>query len=59
MSNYFDAQPGSTAPTGTALCFACVPNTLQVQQLLAMGDAVNSTREFLSKKGERFNKTVG
>lgn len=22
MSNYFDAQPGSTAPTGAALCFA-------------------------------------
>lgn len=22
MSNYFDAQPGSTAPTEAALCFA-------------------------------------
>lgn len=28
-------------------------------ELLAMGDAVNSTREFLSKKGKRFNKMVG
>lgn len=36
----------------------CPENSARAE-LLAMGDAVNSTREFLSKKGKRFNKTVG
>lgn len=38
---------------------ARVLNTLQGQQLLGMGGAVNSTRELPSKKGKRFNRTVG
>lgn len=41
------------------LSASCVLNTLQEQQLLVTGDAVNSTQELPSKKGKGFNKVVG